>query len=69
MFLECTLIQWRQSVYTYCTQVAEGTLFFMKFPVCNTPRKDALQLQMFRNEMQAVYVHLQFIYNVHITTM
>ena len=28
-FLECTLIQWRLSIYPQCTQVAEGT-FFMK---------------------------------------
>ena len=28
-FLECTLIQWRLSIYPYCTQVAEAT-FFMK---------------------------------------
>ena len=33
-FLECTLIQWRLSIYPYCTQVADGT-FFMKSPVVN----------------------------------
>ena len=31
-YLECTLIQWRLSIYPWCTQVAAGT-FFMKSPV------------------------------------
>ena len=31
-YLECSLIQWRLSIYPWCTQVAVGTLF-MKSPV------------------------------------
>ena len=39
-YLECTLIQWRLSIYPYCTQVAEGT-FFMKSPVFGEKKKNS----------------------------
>ena len=45
MFLECTLIQWILSIYSKCTQEADGTIF-MKSPVQGQGlRRDIIRLK------------------------